>query len=493
MQIVYCGLEMSRVALSCAFIGFVAMGCATKKNPALMCPDGQCTNPKFPFCDSDGAVGGEPNTCIAVSCTAGAFVACDQDRSITCNSDGTNYDVTQCPNGCSADTNGCRPCAPGSMTCGNGEVDVCDNTGMPHAESCAGACVDSPSPHCEYIQPRYLPDVCDTPGVGTFEINQSGTFDTDLDVNCTGGIVTQAGGDAICVVRNASIKIDADATFHVISSLNRNVSANMFGKGRAIAFVSDQDLVVDGVLDVGAQGWFSGPGGGYSQSGGGAGSGTAPGGAGFATNGGAGGSTTTDGGAANGGAATLDPATLVTLVGGPRSGGGGGGAALLISCRGKIVVTGTIGANGGGGPGGWNLFTMTPGSGGGAGGYVVLQGLDVQVTGELYANGGGGGAGANGTGGSTAEDGQDGSWSGNTSAFGGTPRNGAGGGGVGGLDGAAGHLPGVGLHPTTGGGAGGGGGSVGFLQTYTPAGVTPTLTPAHSSPHFRPNATIPTR
>ena len=42
-------------------------------------------------------------------------------------------------------------------------------------------------------------------------------------------------------------------------------------------------------------------------------------------------------------------------------------------------------------------------------------------------------------------------------------------------------------------GPGGGGGSVGFLQTYTPTGVTPMLTPAHVSPPFQSNGTVETR
>jgi hypothetical protein len=40
---------------------------------------------------------------------------------------------------------------------------------------------------------------------------------------------------------------------------------------------------------------------------------------------------------------------------------------------------------------------------------------------------------------------------------------------------------------------GGGGGSVGFFQSYTPSAVTPTITPAHASPRFRPNANISLR
>jgi hypothetical protein len=34
---------------------------------------------------------------------------------------------------------------------------------------------------------------------------------------------------------------------------------------------------------------------------------------------------------------------------------------------------------------------------------------------------------------------------------------------------------------------------MGFFQTYTPAGFTPTLTPTEASPGFEPNLTIDTR
>jgi hypothetical protein len=62
------------------------------------------------------------------------------------------------------------------------------------------------------------------------------------------------------------------------------------------------------------------------------------------------------------------------------------------------------------------------------------------------------------------------------------------------VKGAVAKNPGSGKHPTASGDTpGGGGGSVGFFQSYTPAGVTPTLTPSHASPAFQPNATIPTR
>jgi hypothetical protein len=125
----------------------------------------------------------------------------------------------------------------------------------------------------------------------------------------------------------------------------------------------------------------------------------------------------------------------------------------------------------------------------------VLQGFDVAVTGEMYANGGGGGAGGNGSGTcTTVQDGADGSLSDSMPAIGGSALSGAGSGGTGGVAGIATRDPGNGLRATTtGDGAGGGGGSVGWFQSYIPAGVTPTLMQAHASPRFQPNANVSLR
>lgn len=479
------GMRWACIGLVLAAAG---LGC-TKKNPILICHDGQCSDPQYKFCDVDGAIGGEPNTCLKPQCTASAFVTCDGSNAITCNAEGSDYERSTCQFGCSAANSGCNQCAANTSTCATGAVETCDANGVIHSETCAKSCVDGPTPHCEYLSPKYLPDICETPGDGTLTWGQSGDFDSDLDLNCTGGVVQQAGAPPICVVRYASIKIVGGATLHVFSSVNRQ---NFQNAGRAIALVSDGDLSVDGAIDVSASRLYSGPGGGYVFSGGGdAHPGDGNGGAGFATAGAGGGSAGSDGGADDGGAALMDPADLETLSGGPQSTGGGGGALVLVSCHGSVSVSGWLNAGGGGGVGGYYILDGTRGGGGGgAGGNIVLEGLDVHVTGGVFANGGGGGAGGIGSAGSsTNEDGRDGSID-LSGPPGGVARAGAGNGGAGG---SVNGLPQPGLHPTGSGGAGGGGGSMGFAQTYTPAGVTPTLTPAAASPAFRPNATVPTR
>jgi hypothetical protein len=327
------------------------------------------------------------------------------------------------------------------------------------------------------------------------------TLDTDEDANCTGGVIDQATGPDICVIRHDSITLESAATLTARGS-------------RALALVADHEVAVRGTLDVSADGLINGPGGGLVKSGG---VGVVPdgsGGAGFKTFGGDGGNDVENGGANNGGpAATMNPALLVELVGGtqgrPYVGscvndatcghpGGAGGALAIISCRGPVTISGLIDAGGGGGdPGTDNFDTPFPGPGGagGSGGYIVLQGMSVAVTGELYANGGGGGAGHPSarcdSGGSGC--GSDATRSATDPARGGQPYGGSGAGGNGGREGAAptfGWKRSMMPYATT---SGGGGGSTGFIQSYTPSGVSPTVTPREVSPAFEPNLTAQTR
>ncbi len=431
----------------------------TKSNPAASCSEGACSDPAFPFCDAEGLFSNTPGSCIAVTCTPGEIALCVGDEAIVCADDGAAYEHVLCDLGC----------------------------------------VDLPQPHCAYIEPRYLPDICDAPASqDSFAPTSSGTFDPNFDTNCNGGIVAQTGAPGICVLHYRTISIPQDVTLTVTGTLN-------MPPGRAIAFVADEELVIDGILDLSALRGISGPGGGVILSGGTTmGNNAKPGGggAGGKTAGAPGATDTQDGGAANGGAQAADPSFLAVLVGGaaaaqggnpgqePLFGGGGGGAGTLVSCRSALTVRGTIDAGGGGGMGGLLALASFPGAGGGAGGYVVLQGKEIAVTGMMFANGGGGGAGmrADQTNGSR---GQDGSLSDTDGARGGNPFNNEGAGGNGGVGSSA---PTSGKKPTqTPATGGGGGGSVGFFQTYTPAGRTPSLTPSAISPDFQPNGVIRTR
>jgi hypothetical protein len=435
-----------------------------------------------------------PKPADVPSCTANEFVGCDGNVAQTCDQTGDGVVVTDCgAAGCNADAKRCNQCAPSTDSCGSepNAIELCGADGMrAGTDTCSLGCIASPMGHCAYLEPRYLPDVCDSPAtIPAFTISTLVGFDTGLDNNCTGGVVHQEGAANICVVRYGSIDITATGTLLVSGA-------------RALALVTDGALRIEGELDVNAAGQGNGPGGGAILSGDIATSTLGGGGAGFATAGANGGSAGGDGGGGLGGGKATDPSLLTVLVGGTRpdrgfggnsqGSGGGGGAATLISCRGAISITGLIDAAGGGGPGGRSgLFagSMFAGGGGGAGGNVVLQGLAITVTGQIYANGGGGGAGWV-PGGAPGQAGSDGMRSPTGAASGGHAFGSEGGGGAGGVRGTA---PGFGLQPSvTSSLPGGGGGSIGFFQTYTPSGVIPTLTPSAASPSFSPNKTVNT-
>jgi hypothetical protein len=452
---------MSKEDRSMKFVLILALvaGCSTKPNPKS-CLDNHCSDPELPFCDVDGAIGGEPNTCIAVECSPNTFEECRGDRALTCNATGNNYDLVECEFGCGA--GGCLPC----------------NT-----------------TDCEkHIIPKYLPNVCNELAAGDPLTFSSQTIDTTNALSCH-SVVPQANGPEICVFHRSAITIAANQTLRVIGT-------------RAIAIVADRELKIDGVLDVSANvGEFGtsgaaahGPGGGFVMSGGlgDTNDGSGSGGAGFKTPGGAGGKR--GGSAANGGAMGTDPSFLSFLVGGtapPRVNGifsgFAGGAATIISCRSTVSVAGLIDAAGGGGGGGHyvNFTTHFPAGGGASGGNVVIQGMNVSITGQLFANGGGGGAGENSQElfESFGDPGQKGRRS-SATAQGGPGLNG---GGTGGTGGAGVLFGGSGGAPSIASGFGGaGGGSTGFLQTYTPQNVTPTITPTEASPALQGNQAIPT-
>jgi hypothetical protein len=414
------------------FLLLVVAGC-TERNAAT-CLETHCPDPAKAFCDVDGSLSGEENSCIAVECSPGEFKQCRGDVALTCNSAGNSYDLLECEFGCEESV-GCKPCTAG--------------------------------PQCEkQIVPRYLLTVCNQlTDAGDLLVGGDITLDTTNDLNCS-AVVSQSNGPQICVVHQRSVTISANRTLKVIGP-------------RAFALVADRDLNIEGVLDVSADGGASGPGGGFKTSG------VTPeygveqggGGAGGATAGGAGADTAAPGGAANGGDMEPNPATITALVGGTRatpatygSPGGGGGAVTVLSCRGTVSIRGTVDAGGGGGEGEKAAgVKRSRATGGGSGGTIVIQGLNVSLTGTFVANGGGGGSI-----GTTANQGfgfpgQDGTRS-TSRATGGVSST-----GDGGFGGA--------VSPPTPGGVsrGAGGGAAGFVLVYSPS-TTPTLDPFVASP-----------
>jgi hypothetical protein len=474
---------MRRLRVGCIGVLALGFGC-TKVNP-LDCSNGHCADRSHPYCDVDGAVGGVPHACIAVSCSApSTFVMCSGDSAIACDTSGNGYVVTPCDLGCSDRAQGCNQCTANGGFCEGDSLVHCGADSRPSTmESCPGGCVDLPGPHCGYLEPLFFPDECDVPSQDDLTLTASTTLDTGSDDSCDGGIIQQFSAPDICVVHHRTIALLPSVTLTVTGP-------------RALALLADNATTISGTLDVSAHMITPGAGGGATMSGGDGGSGGSPGGggAGFKIAGGPG-ATTTDGGGMNGGAAVANPAASGVLIGGPSStNAGGGGAVTIVACRGSVSIEGIISAGGGGGAGGSYLSsTMTnhPPFGGGAGGAIVLQGLTVTVSGGLYANGGGGGGGIalSGANKITGGRGEDASTSRTVCALGGTGNTTGGSGGTG----ACGARPSGAGHHATMGYPGGGGGSVGFIQVVTPSNVTATLPTATVSPDPEPTITAHTR
>ncbi|MBX3158367.1 MAG: hypothetical protein KF773_20525 [Deltaproteobacteria bacterium] len=473
------------VVVGVALVAVLPIGCSSDVPACTVTCTADADCPGDQTCSTLGRCS-DSGTC---PCAAGAFLGCaDGTTAQFCNSTGDGPELANCGGfACNATQERCDLCVPESVSCGDGggTVERCDATGLPLASEACGVlgCVPGEEARCGRIVPVGLPEVCDTPAQ-VASVDLSGLLVTSMDDACTGGVVTQTGGPAVCVVRAGSIRVgDVKVT-----------------GARAIALVADGPLRVEGTLDASADVAASGPGGGTIVSGAVVSGARGGGGAGGRHTGASGGSTVAGGG--GGGGAAIDPIVLGSIVGGARpsngimnmapvSGGGGGGAVVLVSCRDTVTVSGLVDVGGGGGGGGRDrtagaVVDFVAGGGGGAGGYLVLEGARVNVTGRLYANGGGGGGGCNVDDG-VAPNGADGP----RAQTGGPGSLGVGSGvGTGGTGGSA-------ATPTVGGGstdsAGGGGGAAGRFQIYVPSGVSPTLAPIEVSPAFEPHLAVPTR
>ena len=164
----------------------VASAACTKKNPAAVCHDGNCTDPAFPFCDVDGTIGGAPGACIAVTCSAGMFGECrDANTALTCNASGTNFDITQCQLGCDPAAGGCRLCQPNQTECANGVTQTCDANGaVVSSQTCPLGCFQS-EPRCRDIDPSN--------GFGTYLDMVASPPDIDIPAGSTGTLDTRTG------------------------------------------------------------------------------------------------------------------------------------------------------------------------------------------------------------------------------------------------------------------------------------------------------------
>lgn len=119
-------------------LAVVVWASCTRPNPRD-CSDGLCSDPAYPFCDVDGSLEGQVNTCIAVSCTPGDLRACRGDAAVLCNATGNNYELIECELGCDA-THGCRTCTS-AADCGN-PTPICDSD----ANTCRACELDAECP-----------------------------------------------------------------------------------------------------------------------------------------------------------------------------------------------------------------------------------------------------------------------------------------------------------------------------------------------------------
>jgi hypothetical protein len=121
----------------------VAASC-TVSNPRS-CKDGLCTDQAYPFCDVDGTISGNPETCVAVLCTPAEIGGCRGDSMLVCNAKGNDYELVDCPNGCGVD--GCKECSANDH-CPPARP-VCDARGVCRGcsidDECASAVCDSGS------------------------------------------------------------------------------------------------------------------------------------------------------------------------------------------------------------------------------------------------------------------------------------------------------------------------------------------------------------
>ena len=131
----------------------------SKPNPAATCADGVCSDPAFPFCDTDGAFGGPPNTCVAITCAPGSVGGCRGSAALVCNAAGDSYDAQACETGCMAPAGCTTPppaaCTANAITCTtDGSLQTCDVNGMvASTEPCELGCSDTGGSHCKQVIP----------------------------------------------------------------------------------------------------------------------------------------------------------------------------------------------------------------------------------------------------------------------------------------------------------------------------------------------------
>lgn len=437
---------------------------------------------------------------------------------------------------CTLDRGGAGPAGDGGMVpsgdcdtegmkaCGEDAVLACDGEAWVMAEACDLGC-GGKDPHCLAFSPSYVDDLERAfTGTQDFAVQAGDDQVERYSINTDTGEVRR--GTAVVVSENGHEEqgivffkesqgaAAPDLSVFSVGSLVVGEGVELTLRGsNAIAVFATGDIVINGVVDLGARdNGTAGPGG---FPGGETATQTAPangsvggvqpitgelalrGGGGGGSNqfaGGAGGghafeSVAPAEGGAHGGLLTVGSA----LVGGGGGGagrfnggsfasyirGGGGGGALLLVSKTRVVIGGIVRAPGDGGRGVTASGSGNPvgsGGGGGAGGTLIIEAPEVVVNGKLVANGGGGGA-SNGVKDTVTPNGQRGRDDATAAQGGSTPQpSNQHAGGAGGALSAPEGNPGESNSDELGGGGGGGGGA-GFivlraLNTDMVAGAT---------------------
>jgi hypothetical protein len=354
-----------------------------------------CTDPAFPYCDVDGAIGGTPGACIAAPCVAGTFGKCDGSNALVCNQQGEGYDPISCINGC-AGGSGCITCTANSQSCANGTQLTCDASGALSTTMCPLGCGADGTACAIYIPSNNLEtyfDMTASPAdldleAGTIELDGS-TFTTSDGMMTT----TLPSFDMVAPAGGAPLRVFVVKKLTLGNITITSTTAETAGSSasRAAAFLATDQVDVIGTVIVQT--------GALSRTGctGNAGSGdkasmpsylSGGGGGGNATNGANGGAIVGKAAGGMGGSPAGDD-ELVPLVGGCPGGAPSivsAGGALQLMSRISIDVSGAITVDGQSGG---------DSSGGGAGGGLLLEAPVITVEGTAFvlARGGGGGSG----------------------------------------------------------------------------------------------------
>ena len=346
-----------------------------------------------------------------VVCTPDEVLRCaDRANEVVCAADGQSEEIRDCASfGCNDVRESCNQCEPNTVRCGP------HTTEMEEYVACKADGTIDDSRECLLG--------CSTERIGCIDVDPSNGLAVDVDfidanpgrvrnlvlrdgftVNSDTGEIFDGDGNLIEAV-NSRPQIQVDALAILVFRVRRlSIEGEVAILGdRAVAFVSDGDIEINGLVDVTAgditdiaNRCVGGPPelGDGEASGGGGGA--------FGQNGGNG---ANGGGQIGGGGGSRTPdAALEPLRGGCRGGidppggvfsGGLGGGALQLVARQRIVFgpSGRITVAGRGGGYEGMVSPVGAASGGGSGGGVLLEAPEVTFAGGSFvsANGGGGG------------------------------------------------------------------------------------------------------